>query len=874
MARPFRLAAGVQPLEYRVHVAVDPNPSARYSGRVSIRLALDQARRRLELHSADLRLSHARVHAAGITQPGAIMLHPERETAEIRVARPIPAGEVVLELDFAGKLRRDLRGLYAAAANGKHYAFTQLEAADARRFFPSFDEPALKARFQLSVTTDSSNHVLSNASVDFEEKLPKGQKIIHFQATPLLSTYLVALAVGPLVGSEPVYCGATPIRVWHIPGKERLTSFALEAARESLARLERWFDLSYPYGKLDLVAVPDFEAGAMENAGAVFFRETLLLLDPATASLQEQKRAAEVICHELAHMWYGNLVTMAWWDDLWLNEAFATWMAFEIVNEWKPQWKLWHDFEHHRAAAFHLDALESTHPIYTPVRTPSEATQNFDLITYEKGASVVRMIERYLGPKVFRRGVRAYIRRHAEGNTVATDLWRALEAASGQPITKVVRTWIEQPGFPLVTLCRVPGESAIELRQERFLARPSALQPKKGAKSKKQSARHRPATRWPIPWVARLGEGSHATRLERRLFTKTRERISLPGTTPLFVYGNADEGGFFRPLHDEAELTALAGSLAALQPVERMGLLEHQWALVRSGRAKIESFLQLVPAFSEETEPDVLFTLRAPLGFLDAQMAPAAGGEVPEHLRAWIVEGFGVPLERLGFAAQLNESDEKKMRRAALWALLGEIAEWEPLVRQASLLFDAYHTRRTGLDPNLANSVVALAARASTASRYAALLEARANAPTPRERERFQLALGEVRAPRLIDRTLRLLLTETIPTQDVVSLLARLLNNPAAREQTWTFVRRRWSALKRRMPPMLISRLVEALPALQSEAHRRSVAAFFQSHPVPTAARALRQTQERFRLNAEMRRRNAPALERWLGETRAAERAG
>ncbi len=272
--------------------------------------------------------------------------------------------------------------------------------------------------------------------------------------------------MGELAASEPVHCGETEIRVWHVPGKERLVQFGLEAARETLARLEAYFALPYPYEKLDLVAVPDFEAGAMENAGAVFFRETLLLVDPETATLSEKKRAAEVICHELAHMWYGDLVTMAWWDDLWLNEAFATWMAFHVVDAWKPEWKMWNDFQHHRAAALGLDALTETHPIYVKVRTPSEATQNFDLITYEKGASVVRMIERFLGAETFREGVRRYIRAHQESNAVAADLWNALAEASGQDVEPVVRAWIEQPGFPLLRLRRTErdGRSWLALR--------------------------------------------------------------------------------------------------------------------------------------------------------------------------------------------------------------------------------------------------------------------------------------------------------------------------------------------------------------------------------------------------------------------------
>src|SRR5690606_35680048 len=377
-----------------------------------------------------------------------VALDAAREVATLVLPRPVGPGEVTLRIAFAGRLRDDLRGLYAARSGDRPYAFTQLEAADARRFFPCFDEPAMKARFSIAVTTRADLAVVSNAPEAERTALGAGRVRVRFAETPPLSTYLVALGVGALERSKPVRLGPTEIRVWHVPGKGHLVGFALEAARECLDRLEQWFALPYPYAKLDLVAVPDFEAGAMENAGAVFFRENLLLLDPDVATLAEQKRAAEVICHELAHMWYGDLVTMAWWDDLWLNEAFATWMAFEIVDDWKPEWKMWQDFQQHRAAALRLYALQHTHPIHPEVRTPAEATENFDLITYEKGASVVRMIERYLGPATFRRGVRRYIRRHREANAVAADLWRALSEAAGQEVEPIVRGWVEREGLP------------------------------------------------------------------------------------------------------------------------------------------------------------------------------------------------------------------------------------------------------------------------------------------------------------------------------------------------------------------------------------------------------------------------------------------
>jgi puromycin-sensitive aminopeptidase len=848
--RPHRLAADVTPVEVDVQVELDPASDARFSGRVVHRLRLDKRRRSLELHADDLAVSGAAVETAGRRLAGRIVRHPERETIEIQLAEALPPGQATLSLAFRGKLRGDLRGLYAARAGERLYAFTQLEAADARRFFPCFDEPALKARFRLSVTTSTRNTVLSNNPVEKIEPLGRGRKTVHFRRTPPLSTYLLALAVGELAASEPVHCGDTEIRVWHVPGKERLTAFGLEAARETLARLEAYFALPYPYEKLDLVAVPDFEAGAMENAGAVFFRETLLLVDPESATLSEKKRAAEVICHELAHMWYGDLVTMAWWDDLWLNEAFATWMAFQVVDAWKPEWKMWNDFQHHRAAALGLDALAETHPIYVKVRTPSEATQNFDLITYEKGASVVRMIERFLGAETFREGVRRYIRAHREGNAVAADLWNALAEASGQDVEPVVRAWIEQPGFPLLRLHRTErdGRSWLRFEQERFFANPKAKPP---------------GALWPVPWVGRVATGE-STRSLRQLLTKKRGEIELPVRGPRFVYGNAEEGGFYRPLHDEAELAALAAALDALAPVERMGLVGHQWAAARGGFAAVDAFLDLALSFARERDPDVLVALRGPLEGCARSARRALGAEAEAALRARVAHSFAPAFGAAGWGGADKERDDDRLRRAALLALVGEVGEAPEVLAEAHERCLGFLADRKSLEPNLADAVVSLAARVGDEALFERFLLASREASTPQDQRRFLLALGAFYEPKLVEQALALTLTDAVGTQDVALLLTRLIGNRAAGERAWAFWKKRFAKLRRRMPPMLVTRPIEALPALGTRAWRKDVAAFFRANPVPTGARAIKQTLEQFDLNLAFDERAREPLRSWL----------
>jgi puromycin-sensitive aminopeptidase len=847
----FRLSPHARPSHYAVHVALDLEAGT-FRGEVSFDLETSRSQSSIELHAADLTIEKAEVLTRSATHSATPVPHPKRETVELRLAVAVPKGKATVRLRFSGPLQKHLRGLYAASSNGKRYAFTQLEAADARRFFPCFDEPSFKARFTLSVTTESRNSVVSNNPVARVENHRGGRKTVHFTTTPKLSTYLCALAVGELEASEPRFVGPTPIRVWHVPGKGHLTDFALEAAVESLTRLERYFSLPYPYDKLDLLAVPDFEAGAMENAGAVTFRETLLLVDPSTITLAEKKRVAEVVAHELAHMWYGDLVTMAWWDDLWLNEAFATWMAFRVIDDWKPEWRMWNNYAHHRATAFALDALENTHPIYAVVKSPAQATENFDAITYEKGAAVVRMIENYLGANAFRAGVRRYIRRHREGNATAGDLWRALEEASGQNVTRLARGWIEQAGFPLLIARRQDrnGRATLALAQTRFFANPKA----------------RPSgQRWPVPVVVKWNGAREPL---RQLMAKAKDQVSIaPAERVSWIYANANEGGFYHVLHDQETMAELRAALfEALTPVERLGLVGHQWAAVRGGHSGIETFLDLASSLTGETDFDVLDALSGALRFIDDQLLDTVGGRVP--FQRWLMARFEPAWRSLGWEPAPGEPDDLRLLRASLLRLVGEVGESPAIAAEVPSRFTAYLSDRRSLEPNLADGLIGIAARDGDVTRYEQLLEAVRHAQTPQERRRFQLALGDFRLRELVARTLSLTLTDEISTQDVGLMYMRLLSNRAAREAAWAFLRRQWTSLSRRLPPMMVSRVIEATVSLQTRAHRSEVAAFFRAHPVPTAVRTLKQTLERFDLNEDLRRRSAKALQSWLARQR------
>ncbi|MGA8889989.1 MAG: M1 family metallopeptidase, partial [Anaeromyxobacteraceae bacterium] len=637
--RNYRLPGSVRPVRYDAFLSIDPERGA-FHGRLTIALALASPSREIVLHAVGLRVTAASLSAAGSSRTATVTPHEASETIALGTGSEIPAGAVDVVVEWSGSFSAGLRGLYRAGP----LAATQFEAADARRVFPCLDEPGFKAPWALSVEVPGGTAVLANGA-EVGREARGDRELVAFAETPPLPTYLVAVVAGPMAGCPAERVRGVPVRTWAVPGKADLTAFGQEAATAVLPRLEDYFDVPYAFGKLDQIGLPDFEFGAMENAGLVTYRETALLLDPATASLPVRKRIAEVVTHELAHQWFGNWVTMRWWDDLWLNESFATWMAYKIVAAWKPEWRIWLDFDQGKAAALGLDALRSTHPIHAEVRNPEDMGEAFDLITYEKGGAVLRMVEAWLGEDAFRRGIRLYMRRFARGNAVADDLWAALGEASGQPVLQLANAWIRTPGFPLLSLSR--EGSRVRLSQRRFLSAPGAREP----------------GTWPVPVVLRWAD-DRGTHVRRVLLQDAAEEVELDATGPVrWVFGNAGSTGFYRVDHATPDRAALARHLAALLPEERIALLADEWALLRTGDREASSFLDLVAAFSGEDDRAVLDEL---VGRLAAVEHRLLDGAARDRFRAFAASLLRPALDRAGLDAAAGEDGEARLRRAAL----------------------------------------------------------------------------------------------------------------------------------------------------------------------------------------------------------------
>ncbi|NOX31071.1 MAG: M1 family metallopeptidase, partial [Actinobacteria bacterium] len=619
------------------------------------------------------------------------------ERLTIDLDETLSPGEVVVKIDFKGALNDQLRGFYRSVysdeAGVDHtIAITQFESTNARRAFPCFDEPDAKAVFGLTLTTPPGLTSIACTHPVTEQTLPDGRTRTTYADTMLMSTYIVGFVVGELEVTEPVYVGATPIRIVHRPGQGHLTSFALEAAAFALDWLEQFYDSKYPGDKLDLVAAPDFAFGAMENMGCVTFRETLLLADPATATSAELMQMSDVIAHELAHMWFGNLVTMKWWEGIWLKEAFATFMEMATVNAFKPEWRRWEQFNRDRAPAFAVDSLASTRAIEFPVNSPDEAEAMYDVLTYEKGAAVVRMLEQHLGEDRFKDGVRHYLKRFAYGNTETTDLWDALEEATGAPVRSTMDSWIYQAGHPLVNVASTDEGISLTQTVFRFDGSDDKL--------------------WSVPVDIRAMTGGEVKTLSV-LLSERSLTIDLGGK-PKWVVANAGSHGFYRVSYEpDLHQALISQAQEILTATERAGLVDDVVAAVIAGSADAIAILELAEEFVYETDLGVWRSIVGGLGMI----ARLLDGEALTRLRRRVSSVSISALDILGTEAATDEDPLTSELRALLFRTAGTLGHDNRVRELATGLFEA-GPAGPGADPQLFAAAVAVVAEHGDDERY------------------------------------------------------------------------------------------------------------------------------------------------------------
>lgn len=845
--RDFRLSKDILPIRYELRIEADL-AEWRFSAAERIEVVVHRTVSEIVLHAVGLTIHSARAVIEGGTRVATVDFNTEAETASLRFAEAVPAGPATLEFEFSGEIGERLRGFYRSQKDGDRYAATQFEAADARRAFPCFDEPEFKARFALALIIPPGTTAISNGPQQESRTLPDGRTEIRFAETPPISSYLVAYCIGPFEATPvAVTPSGIPVRVWLPRGLTDKGLYARDAHVRSLAYLEDYTRIPYAYAKADAIGVPDFEAGAMENPGAITYRLTAIAADPERSSTHALKGIFYTAAHELTHMWWGDLVTMAWWNDLWLNESFATFVGYKVTADLMPEWGMWRDFVATLARPFTLDALVSTHPISFEVKNAKQATERFDVITYWKGAGVVRMIEGFLGAEAFRAGVHSYLQRYREANATADDFWRELSAASGRDVAAIATAWIKEPGHPVVHVtARRDGEALrVTLRQARFYADPAAAK-RPGAQPQV----------WPVPLVIKYGTKSGAA--ERRdLLATEHSEVTLPGAR--WVFPNGGASGFYRFTMDDASLQALVAELQeALSPHERLLLLDNQWALLKAGVVSIDQYLAVLDGYGSESDRAVISMAADQLSALSVH---GVTEEVRPRFERFVAEYYAPQFELLGWEPRPGEAVDERLKRAAVIGALGGVARSNTVRAEARRRLERYLADRSSLDPNLASVVAGVAARDGDADLYERYVERKRSAKTdPEEEQRFLLALTAFELPELVQRTLDLALGAEVRAQDRTFLLAGLLGRRASRLMAWAFVRQEWERLVALMDPMLLQGLIRALGQLTPEPAATEVRDFLAPRAREETRETIAQVTEQLAIDTAAYARLQPAL--------------
>jgi len=848
-------------MRYALDFNIDPSKKT-FVGRARIAVTIEKPTRAIVMHGRTMQLTRATLHGARgdlSAKPAlrrAARSKEEPEELVLAFDRELEPGEGELDLAYEAPFAQGLRGLYNVEEGGAFYAYTQFEPNDARRAFPCFDEPNFKTPFELTITVPKGSIAVSNAKEARRREDPKGQFVtFEFDKSPPLPTYLVALAVGPFEILEGPKA-PVPVRLVATQAKASLGKLAVDASAAHLELLGKYFDRPYPYSKLDVVAVPNFAAGAMENAGLVTFREELLLLHPEHASTVARRAEGHVIAHELAHQWFGDLVTMQWWDDLWLNEAFASWMSDKIIDQWKPATQARLESVGDRAWVMAQDSLVTARKIRNPVRSTSDAVEAFDGITYNKGRAVLAMVESWLGEDAFRDGLRRYMEKHAWANATAGDLYAALGEASGRDVARVMDTFTDQTGVPLLSArleCGATAQPAsirLHQREYRTIDRTSAS----GEKL------------WRIP-VCVLYEAGGKLERQCTLLDAADGRIDLvtaKGRCPAFFYPNAGEAGYYRAKLERADLDKLlAKALPKLPDRERFGIASNAWAEVWSGDLPTAAYLQTLRSFRRETSRLVWGQILDSLQSADRAVVSDAARPAFAKLVRDVVGPIG---RRLGFAVKKGEPEDDKLLRIAVLDTLGRIGRDDWALGQAARVAEAWLSDPMKIDADLARAAVPLAAKEGDAALFDRLVGVLKSPKTPEMRVLALMALAGFEDPKLVERTLGLTLDGSVKMQDIRYVFPPLANRRSTRDVTYAWIERHWGELTKTFPPFVIGRLAQVAGAMCDGARVRAVETFLRPRveKIEGTEKNLNQAvEEGLRCAALAEKERAPT-EKWL----------
>ncbi len=829
---PYRLPRAAHPTRYTLTLEPDL-AAASFDGHVDILVAVNEPVQQLVLNAIELSIDAAQVDGNDVT------FRLDEKTERLILDAPLAIGTYTLSITFRGTLNDKLRGWYRStyrdeAGEERVIATSQMQATDCRRAFPCWDEPDFKAVFDVTLIVEPELLAVSNGE-EIQRSPHDGthKQAVRFKETMPMSTYLVAFCVGPLEATAPVEVartggGTIPVRIIHVPGKGHLTAFGLDIGAHSLRWYQDYYGIPYPTDKCDMLALPDFAAGAMENLGCITYRENLLLADPATATQIELQTLADVVAHEIAHMWFGDLVTMKWWNGIWLNEAFATFMEIACCDAYRPDWQRWTTFSLERSMAFETDSLASTRSVEFPVEAPEDCDGMFDVLTYQKGGSLLRMLEMYLGAEEFRRGVSHYLSVHEYANTETSDLWDAIEEANpSAPVRKLMDSWIWQPGYPLIS-AKLDG-TTLRLSQQRFAYGD---------------------TDDPTLFVTPLHLAIDGVE-SKVLLDGPEQRIELPSADAVVVV-NAGGHGFVRVSYDDALRSRLVGdALASLTVIDRYNLVDDAWNAVIAGRLAAADFVSFVEGFGAVRDLAVWQAISLGLRGVGRLLE----GEPYAAFQTRVAALVRPVLSDLGWEPRDGDDDLTAKLRGLLvsmLAVLGNDADAQARCRAILEAGDAH--------PELISAATNAVAAVGTDAEYDRYLAGYRNATTPQEQLRYLYALGDFPSADQIQRTIDLAWSGEVKTQNAPFLLGRCIANRDNGAMAWAAVRQRWDEANEKFPTNTIVRMITPVTLLTAAPVVADVQGFFSEHPIPQAAKTLEQVLERQRVNTALRDRESDRL--------------
>jgi aminopeptidase N len=860
-ATPGKLPKEVVPTDYSVRIVPDIDKLT-FTGTETVKLNVRSAVRQLVLNALELKIEAASLDGRELPA-SAIKTDTKSELLTLTLPSELPTGDHTLTLRFAGKINEQGQGLfymrYQEHGSGawKTMLGTQFEATDARRFFPCWDEPVFRARFQLNAVVPENWLAVSNMPIESEKKIAGGKEV-RFAATPPMSSYLNVFVAGELDSIES-RSGPTQLRVITTKGKAEAGRYALEATAQILQYYNDYFGVAYPLPKLDQIAIPGGFGGAMENWGGITYYESKLLFDPKISSAETKQDIYEVIAHEMAHQWFGDLVTMAWWDNLWLNEGFASWMGSKCTAHFNPQWEVWLRREFPRdpsrrvgiakEVAMEGDARSTTHPIQQSVATEAEANSAFDDITYKKGQSFLRMLESFLGDDPFREGIRRYMAAHIYSNTTTADLWNALSEASGKPVGEIAAGWTEQPGFPVVKVKREEGGN-VSLTQERFTV----------------NFANAPPLEWKIPLTyavagqraeasAQAGE-TPATLLMTRKFDTIH---NVPPDRALKL--NVNGAGNYRVEYDEPSWKLLLGALKNLDVEDRVNLLSDAWALVQANRAPVNLYFELVetlPASTELAEREQIIQV---LDFINRLLS---GSSEQKKFQGYARALLRPTFDAVGWKAKPDEQPATVSLRASVITALGNLNDPQ-IIAACGERFKDFLSNPESVAPDLRPAIFSVVGRYADESTWNELHQLGLKTTSIEEKQNCYDALANAIDPILVKKTLPIALTNELPTSRAVFLVLRVAHESGHPDMAWDFARANMKALHAKTDALGANTFAPSLFIFFSDNSRAQELRAYAKNSLPAAsAPQVAKALDEIKFQSEFKKRLAVQLNTWI----------